>query len=228
MVTGPGPRKRNELAEMAEVLAIIDSRPKRDIVESKLRKEFGHVVIDSLRQNRYVTAGSAGPDPPLLVTLAGREVMRENPPEDTVGTRVLKTLVTRTINDITYEQMSRIVRRLGRMPKTDRGIPKRVADVLADELGPQKAIQYIDKALAAGQIKAREYDEMRAALLLPMPRQEIPAPNIRRMVNELMQGQERVREDFHKLTGMGHEAFRKPFEKVDEDVKKLKKAWGIK
>ena len=213
---------------MAEVLAIIDSRPKRDIVESKLRKEFGDVVIDSLRQNRYVTAGSAGSNPPLLVTLAGREKMRESLPDDTVATRVLKTLVTRSINDITYEQMSRIVRRLGRMPKTERGIPKRVADVLADELGPQKALVYIDKALAAGQIKAREYDEMRAALLLPMPRTEIPAPNVRRMVNELMQGQTRVREDFRKLTGVGQEAFKRPFKAVDEDVKRLRKAWGIK
>lgn len=152
----------------------------------------------------------------------------EAPPDDTLGTRVLKTLVTKTINDITYEQMSRIVRRLGRMPRTERGIPKRVADVLADELGPQKALQYIDKALAAGQIKAREYDEMRAALLLPLPRTEIPAPAIRKMAAELVQGQEKLREDFRKLTGMGQEAFRKPFEKVDEDVKRLKKAWGIK
>ena len=98
----------------------------------------------------------------------------EAPPEDTVGTRILKTLVTGSINDITYEQMNRIVRRLSRMPVRERGIPMRVADVLADELGPQKALQYLDKALAAGQMKAREYDEMRAALLLPMPRKEIP------------------------------------------------------
>ncbi|GAH59152.1 unnamed protein product, partial [marine sediment metagenome] len=36
----------------------------------------------------------------------------EAPPDDSLATRVLKTLVTRTINDITYEQMNRIVRRL--------------------------------------------------------------------------------------------------------------------
>ena len=152
----------------------------------------------------------------------------EAPPDDSVATRILKTLVSRTINDITYEQMNRIVRRLSRMPERERGIPRRVADVLSDELGSQKALVYIDKALAAGQIKAREYDEMRAALLLPMPRREIPAPTIRKMAAELVQGQERLREDFRKLTGMGQEAFRKPFEKVDEDVKRLKKAWGIK
>jgi len=152
----------------------------------------------------------------------------EAPPDDTLGTRVLKTLVAGTINDITYDQINRIVRRLSRMPKTDRGIPIRVADVLADELGPQKALVYIDKALAAGQIKAREYDEMRAALLLPIPRKEIPAPTIRKMAAELVQGQERLREDFRKLTDVGQEAFRKPFEKVDEDVKRIKKAWGLK
>jgi len=152
----------------------------------------------------------------------------EAPPDDSLGTRVLKTLVAKTINDITYEQMSRIVRRLSRMPKRDRGVPIRVADVLADEIGAQKALVYIDKALAAGNIKAREYDEMRAALLLPMPRREVPAPTIRKMAAELVQGQERLRDDFRKLTGMGQEVFRKPFKNVDEDVKRLKKSWGIK
>ena len=151
----------------------------------------------------------------------------EVPPDDTLGTRVLKTLVTRTINDITHEQMSRIVRRLGRMPQRERGIPKRVADVLADELGPQKALQYVDKALAAGQIKVQEYDEMRAALLLPMPRKEIPAPTIRRMTAELVQGQEKLREDFRRLTGAGQQAFQKPFKAVDEDVKRMRKALGL-
>ena len=151
----------------------------------------------------------------------------EAPPEDTVGARILKILVTRTINDITMTQMNRIVRRLSRMPRTERGIPKRVADVLADELGPQKALQYIDRSLAAGHIKAREYDEMRAALLLPMPRAEIPAPTVRRMAAELMQGQQRLKEDFNKLTGQGQTAFRKPFEVVDKDVKRMRKAIGL-
>ena len=152
----------------------------------------------------------------------------EAPPDDSLATRVLKTLVNRTINDITYDQMNRIVRRLSRMPERERGIPRRVADVLSDELGAQKALVYIDKALAAGQIKVREYDEMRAALLLPLPRREIPAPVIRKMAAEVVQGQERLREDFRKLTGMGQDAFRKPFKKVDEDVQRIKKAWGLK
>ena len=147
--------------------------------------------------------------------------------EDVIGDRVITTLLTRTINDITVDQMNRIVRRLSRMPRAERGIPKRVADVIADELGPQKALQYVDKALAAGQISAREYDEMRAALLLPMPRAEIPAPTIRRMAGELLQTQQRMREDFKKLTGQGQQAFRKPLQAIDEDVKRIRKAWGL-
>ena len=152
---------------------------------------------------------------------------KETEGEDTVGARLIKTLATKTLNDITYETMSRIVRRLGRMSKTDRGIPKRVADVLADEIGPQKALQYLDKALAAGHIKAKEYDEMRSALLLPMPRAEIPAPTVRRMAKELAEGQQRLKEDFNKLTGQGQAAFRKPFEAVEKDVKKMRKALGL-
>jgi len=152
----------------------------------------------------------------------------EEAPDDTLGTRILKTLVTRSINNITYEQMNRIIRRLRGMPTRERDIPKRVADVLADEIGPQKALQYIDKALAAGQIKAREYDEVRAALILPMPRKEIPYPAVRRMATELVEGQGRLRNDFRRLTGAGQEAFQKPFKAVDEDVKKIKKAWGLK
>jgi len=69
---------------------------------------------------------------------------------------------------------------------------------------------------------------MRAALLLPMVRTEIPLPTIRRMAADLVGGQEKLRQDFRKLTGMGQDAFRKPFNAVDEDVKRLKKAWGIK
>lgn len=147
--------------------------------------------------------------------------------EDPIGERIITTLLTRTINDITRDQMNRIIRRLSRMPRAERGIPKRVADVIAEEIGPQKALMYADKALAAGQISAREYDEMRAALLLPMARAEIPAPTVRRMARELLETQQKVREDFRKLTGQGQQAFRKPFQAVDEDVKRIKKAWGL-
>jgi len=122
--------------------------------------------------------------------------------------------------------MSRIARRIHRLTGPERAAPKRVADILAEELGPQKALQYVDKALAAGMIKAREY-EQRAALILPMPRKEIPPPLVPRMAAELLEGQRRVREDFRKLSGTSQQALRKPFQVLDEDVKRIRKAWGL-
>lgn len=146
---------------------------------------------------------------------------------DPLGDRVVTTLITRTINDITADQMNRIIRRLSRMPQTERDIPKRVADVITEELGPEKAIQYIDKALAAGQITVRDYDEMRATILLTAPRREVPPPLVRRMSQEILETQRKIREDFRRLTGQGQQAFRKPFTSLDEDVKKIRRSWGL-
>lgn len=151
----------------------------------------------------------------------------EAPPDDSVGTRVLRTLVTKTINDISYEEMNRIVRRLSRMSSNERNTPVAVADVIAEELGDKKALQYIDKALAAGQIKAKEYDAMRAAILLHMPRTEVTPPFVRQMVTEIEENQRQLREGFKRLTGAGKEAFRKPFEAVDQDAKRLRKSLGL-
>lgn len=148
--------------------------------------------------------------------------------EDTVAARMIETLLTRTINDITTSQMNRIVQRLNRMSQTDRGIPKRVADVLAEELGPEKALQYVDKALAAGQISMREYDEMRAALIFPMPREEIPKPQVAIAARALVAGHKQLQEDFKRLSESGQAAFRKSVEALDKDVKRIKKSWGIK
>lgn len=146
---------------------------------------------------------------------------------DPVGERVMTTLITKTIDDITADQMNRIVRRLSRMPKTERDYPKRVADVITEELGPELAIDYIDKALAAGQITVREYDEMRATILLTAPRRTVPPPLVRQMSAEILESQRKLREDFRRLTGQGQEAFRKPFTALDKDVKRIRKAWGL-
>ena len=140
---------------------------------------------------------------------------------------IIQALASLTIDDITYEQMSRIARRIHRLSGPERNVPKRVADILAEELSPQKALQYVDKAFAAGMIKAREYEQMRAALILPMPRKEIPPPLVPRMASELLEGQRRVREDFRKLPGTSQQALRKPFQVLDEDVKRIRKAWGL-
>jgi len=163
-------------------------------------------------------------------TSAIREILFERgkaPPEPVLGNQLLKTLITRTINDITHEQMSRIVSRLGRMPVRERGVPKRVADVLADELGPQKALQYLDKALEAGQIKIGDYDEMRSALILPMPRADIPYPTVRRMAADLVRGQQGLKSTFNQLSVTGQKALRKPVEDLNADVKRLRKAWRV-
>jgi len=149
-------------------------------------------------------------------------------PNDTVlGTQMLKGLVTETINDVSYDQMNRIVRALRGMSRSDRDAPKRVADVLARELGPQKALEYLEKALAAGLIKARDYEHMRAALILPLPREEIPGPTVARAAAELLETQTRLREDMGKLAGAGRKALEKPFQDLDKDVKKIRKAWGL-
>ena len=67
--------------DLARTLAIIDSRPKGRIIESKLREEFGDAIIDALRQGRYVVSGSAGYNPPLLVSLKGRELIQGGNPK---------------------------------------------------------------------------------------------------------------------------------------------------
>ncbi len=71
-----------EKLELARTLAIIDSRPKGRIIESNLREEFGDAVIDALRQGRYVVSGSAGYNPPLLVSLKGRELIQGGNPAE--------------------------------------------------------------------------------------------------------------------------------------------------
>ncbi|GAI38350.1 unnamed protein product, partial [marine sediment metagenome] len=76
-----------EELDLARTLAIIDSRPKGRIIESKLREEFGDAVIDALRQGRYVVSGSAGYDPPLLVSLKGRELIQGDNPMGKVITK---------------------------------------------------------------------------------------------------------------------------------------------
>lgn len=77
----------DEELDLARTLAIIDSRPKGRIIESKLREEFGDAVIDALRQGSYVVSGSAGYNPPLLVSLKGRELIQRGNPMGKVITK---------------------------------------------------------------------------------------------------------------------------------------------
>jgi len=150
----------------------------------------------------------------------------EPPPEDTIASQMLKGLVTGSINDITYEQMNRIVRALQRMSRGERDAPKLVAAVLTEELGPQKALGYLDKSLAAGLIKKRDYEAMRAALILPLPREEIPRPAVAKAAAELVETQTRMRGEVRRLRRTGSQALERPFRALDEDVKRLRRAWG--
>ncbi|GAJ06163.1 unnamed protein product, partial [marine sediment metagenome] len=36
-----------------------------------------------------------------------------------------------------------------------------------------------------------------------------------------------LREDFRRLSGASQQAFRKPLQALDEDVKRIRKAWGL-
>jgi len=151
----------------------------------------------------------------------------ERPAEQTLGTQILKGLITKSINDISYEQMNRIVRALQRMSRGERDAPKRVADVLTEELGSEKALEYLDKSLAAGLIKAKDYNQMRSVLILPLPREEIPRPIVARAAAELVETQTRLRQDMGRLAGAGRQALEKPFQALDSDVRKIRKAWGL-
>ncbi len=139
------------------------------------------------------------------------------PGEQTLGTQMLRALIAESINDVTYQQMNRIVRALQRMSRSERDAPKRVAEVMAAELGPQKALEYLDKALAGGLIKASDYNQMRSVLILPLPREEIPGPIVARAAAELLE----------TLAGAGRQALVKPFQDLDSDVKRIREAWGL-
>jgi len=182
-----------------------------------IQKEIGHQFTDT-----QVTGTTFYGNTPteVKVELEGKRRL-------TVAEQMIKTLETKTIDDISYVEMNRIISRIKQMPRRERDAPKRVADVLAEEIGAKKALTYVDKALAAGMITARDYEQMRAALIFPLPRVEIPAPTIAREAAALLETQIRIREDFRRLSLAGQEGFRKPFEALDKDVKRLRKAWRL-
>lgn len=148
-------------------------------------------------------------------------------PEQNIGTQILKTLVEYTIDDITYEQMSRIVRRLNRMSRQDRGAPKRVAEVLYEELGADKSLQYVEKAFANGMIKANEYYQLRTFLVFPKPREVTVPPAAAVASRQLLEGQKRLQQDLGKIRDLGLKSLEKPMEALNKDITRLRKSWGI-
>ncbi len=148
-------------------------------------------------------------------------------PEQNIGTSILKTMTEHTIDDITSDQMNRVIRRLRDMAQSDRNSPVRVGQVIADELGEEKALEYVEKALANGLIKRKDYDPMRAAIILRMPREKIPTPWAGAGSQQLLAGQKKLQEDLGKIRELGLSSLQKPVEKLNKDIQKIKKAWGL-
>ncbi len=129
--------------------------------------------------------------------------------------------------DIPSEIMNRIVGRLNRMSREDRNAPDRVALVLYEELGPEKTIQYVEKAFANGLIRADVYYKLRALVTFPMKRAEIPPPWAGLGSQQLIKGQKVMQQDLGKLRQLGKTALEKPITDLNKDVKRIRRAWGL-
>lgn len=151
----------------------------------------------------------------------------ERPPEQTLGVQIIKTLTEHTIDDITMDQMNRIVRALSRMSRDDRDAPIRVGQVIADELGEEKALSYIEKALANGLIKRDDYEKMRSAIILRMPRTQIPAPWAGAGAQALVEGQKKIQQDLGRIRQLGLTSLEKASSTLNKDIEKIKRAWGV-
>lgn len=191
---------------------------------------MAYLVVDSAfnRANYPNLIGKVYEVPPSYAQVKPVGVSpTERPAEQNIGTQLLKTLVEHTINDITYEQMNRIVRRLQRMSQSDRNAPQRVAEVLYEELGADKSLQYVEKAFANGMIKATEYYKLRAVLIFTKPREVTVPPAAGIASQQLLAGQKRLQQDLGKIRDLGLKSLAKPMEALNKDVERLRRAWGI-
>jgi hypothetical protein len=150
-----------------------------------------------------------------------------HPSEVDLSTKLYKALVEHTIDDISYEQMSRIAHKLSRIGMSDRNSPIRVGQVLADELGEAKALSYVDKALANGMIKFADYEKIRAAILLRMKREEIPQAQAVLGMRELTEGQKKLQQDLNRVRQLGLTALEKPMSDLNKDIQRIRRAWGV-
>ena len=151
----------------------------------------------------------------LLSPEEQRELRRLLEKEGELSGRLMEALLTRTINDITYGQMGSIVRRVHRLSTGERGSAKVVADVLTEEIGAEKALSYVEKAHAAGLITGRQYEELRALLFLPQPRERV------------MLGTQRLQRELSALEKGARALLEKPVQDLNRDAERLRRAWGI-
>lgn len=149
------------------------------------------------------------------------------PAEHTLASAFVKALVEHTINDISYEQMSRIAHKLSRISQSDRNSPIRVGQVLADELGEAKALSYVDKALANGMIKFADYEKIRSAILLRMPREQIPQAREVLGIRQLTEGQKKLQQDIGRIRNLGISSLQKPAEALNRDIERFRRSLGL-
>lgn len=189
-----------------------------------------YAVIDNPfnRANYPALIGQVLDKPPAYAHVIITDRIPGRPADDSVAAGMIKGLVSHTINDVSYEEMNRIVRRLSRMTGTDRHAPQRVGAVLADELGEAKALQYVEKALANGLIKSSDYEPLRAAIILSLKRTEIPAPWAGAGARELIAGQRALQQDLGKIRQVGNRTLEKSADALNRDIEKLRRAWGLR
>lgn len=89
------------------------------------------------------------------------------------------------------------------------------------------------EALGASQATGIEIVEANRAYALSAIREilwergKLPPEETELAADIILESQRRLRENFRRLFGVSQQAFRKPFQALDEDVKRIRKAWGL-
>lgn len=130
------------------------------------------------------------------------------------------------VKGISTDKMNRIHRRLRRLPsKEQTGVT--VGKVLVEELGVVEANRYVEESLAEGTISVKEYNELKAAVVLHVPREQLPSSWAGRSRQELISTQRRIRKDASQLSNEGKEIIKAPLNALEKDVERIKRAWGV-
>jgi len=130
-------------------------------------------------------------------------------------------------NDITREQMNRIVRRLTNLPSDEKQAPQRVGAILREELGEQQALAYADKAVQNGMIRVRDYEALRANILFNVPKNERPNSNIEAAARQLVYGQKQIQKDMTAIRQMVDKSLERAATSLNKDIERIRRAWGI-
>ena len=149
------------------------------------------------------------------------------PPDDSVEVGIIKGLVSHTINDISREQMNRIIRRLTDIPSEERLAPQRVGTILREELGEKKALEYADKAVGNGMVRVRDYEALRAAILFNVPKNERPGNAVEQQARQLVYGQQKLQKDLGAIRQMGDKSLERAASTLNKDIDRIRRSWGM-